>query len=288
MATTIPAKRAGEFELPVLGLGTWQMGGRYERDPGSDDARDVAAIRAALELGIRHLDTAESYAAGHAEELVGEAIRGFNRGELVLTTKVSSEHLRYDDVLRAAEGSLKRLGVDYLDLYLIHGPNPQVPLTETMRAMDELTDRRLVRHLGVSNFDSALLAEAQRWAQYRIVSNQIHYSLTARAFEENGTLPYCRDHDVIVTAYRPLGKGDLTLHGKPLVDELAVKYGKTPAQIALNWVIGKPNVVALFKTSNIRHLEENLGALGWALEPEDAARLDSEFPRGETMYVPAR
>jgi diketogulonate reductase-like aldo/keto reductase len=283
---SIPAKQTEDFSLPALGLGTWQMGGRYERDPNNDDERDVDAIRYAIRSGIRHIDTAEIYAAGHAEEIVAQAIKGTPREELFITTKVSDEHLRYDDILRACEGSLNRLGAAYIDLYLVHAPNPAIPLQETVRAMDALVESKLIRFIGVSNFHVPLLEEAQSYAKHKIVNNQIHYALYARAFEENGTIEYCQKNDIIVTAYRPLGKGKLTQKGNSRIDALAVKYGKTPAQIALNWLVQKPNVVAIFKSSNADHIRENLGAIGWQLSEEDTKELDAKYPRGETMYVP--
>lgn len=284
--TEIPKKQAGDFALPVLGLGTWRMGGVEERDFSNDDERDIAAIKAAIELGLTHIDTAEFYAAGHSEELVAQAIAGFDRENLFITSKVYPSHLRYDDVIKAAKKSLKRLGIRKLDLYLIHHPNPGVPLSETMRAMDYLLENELTRFIGVSNFDVPLLQEAQSHTKYKIVNNQIHYSLLARGYEENGTLEYCCENKILVTAYRPVGKGDPNFLGHPLLGEIAKKYGKTPAQVAINWVINKPNIVALVKTSNIEHLKEDLGALGWRLLEEDEKELDEKFPRGETINLP--
>lgn len=251
----------------------------------NDDARDIEAIHQAIEAGITHIDTAEQYAAGHAEELVGEAIRNFPRESLFITSKVMSRHLSYDEVIAAARRSLTRLGIGHLDLYLIHGPNRTVPLAETMRAMDYLLENEMTRFIGVSNFDKPLLEEAQYHTKYKIVSNQIHYNLQARAYEENGTLDYCKSHNVLVTAWRPLAKGEFAQSQNPLLQELANKYGKTTTQVALNWVTSQPNVVTLVKTSNPLHLEEDLGALGWQMTEADMRNLSMNFPRKETLYV---
>ncbi len=285
MKREIPIKTAGEFSLPVLGLGTWAMGGRYARNPFNNDQRDIAAIREAVKQGVTHIDTAEIYAGGHAEELVGEAIKTFDRSELFLTSKVSGDNLQYDRVIESAKESLKRLGVKQIDLYLIHWPNIHAPLKETMRAMDYLLENEMIRHIGVSNFSPKEIAEAQSHTKYRIVNNQIHYSLTARGHESTGTLEYCRKHEILVTAYRPIERGGLV--EAPILQELLAKYQKPPLVIALNWVINKPNVIAIFKSSVPAHLEENLGALGWSLDEEDEKFLDDNFPKGETMGVGA-
>jgi len=268
----IPTKKLDSgLEFPVLGLGTWQMG-------HGDDERDVAAIRAAIERGITHIDTAEGYASGHAEELVARAIEGVDRSQLFLVSKVAPAHLRRDDLLRSAEASLERLATDYLDLYLMHHPNPSIPLPETMAAMDELVERGKIRHVGVSNFSVERLHEAQEAAKNPVVANQLHYNLVYREPERSGLLDYCRENDVMLVAWRPVELGVLTRRGTPILDELAEKYGRTPAQIAINWLIAQEGVVTIVKTSSPEHLEEDLGAVGWELDPYDVERLREEFP----------
>ncbi len=283
----IPSKKAGNFELPVIGFGTWRIGGSYEPDFTRDET-EMAAIKAALEMGITHIDTAELYGAGHTEELIRKALRGFDRSLLFITSKVLPQHLRYDEVISACKASLKRLGVEKLDLYLIHAPNPNVPLKETMQAMDFLVDEGLTSYLGVSNFSKELIEEAQSYAKHKIVNNQIHYSLSAREFEDDGTLEYCLKNQILVTAYRPLGLNMLGGIKLQFLENLSSKYQKTPAQIAVNWVINKPNVVTLIKASSPRHMAENMGALGWRLEKEDEIWLDHEFPRAEMIHGPRR
>lgn len=273
-----------DTKIPALGLGTWSIGGGRMRDT-SHDKEYIQAIKTAVELGISHIDTAEMYGKGHAEEVVGEAIKDFNRENLFITTKVLPEHLSYDDVIAAARRSLQRLKTRYIDLYLIHIPNPQIPLQETMKAFDFLHDKELIKFIGVSNFTVKQLQEAQKCTQNPIVTNQIEYSLLVRnrgneylSDMESTVIPYCREKDIIVTAYRPLARGKLTQSGFKVLDQVAEKYNKTRAQIAINWLISKENIIAIAKTTNIQHLKENLGALGWRLAQEDVHRLDNQFP----------
>ena len=264
------------FSLPVYGLGTWQMGGRGEADHSNDEA-EIAAIKAAIGHGITHLDTAESYGAGHSEELIGEAIKGYDRSGLFIASKVSAWNQGYDDLLRSCEASLKRLGTDYLDLYMPHRyPEPGIDITDTMRALDRLVDEGAVRNMGFCNLTVNRFEEAQKHATNKLVCNQLEYSLQFREAERRGIIEYCQKNDVMIVAWGPLGKG--TMERGSILQEMAEKYGKTPYQIALNWLITQQNVVTIPKTTQVAHLEENLGALGWELSPEDLARLTKDFP----------
>lgn len=264
------------FSLPAFGFGTWKMGGGTERDPANDDARDVAAIRRAVDAGVRHIDTAELYAAGHAEELVAQALDGVSRSAVFLASKVMPGNLRHDDVLRAAEGSLRRLKTDYLDLYLIHHANPDIPLEETLRALDSLVDDGRVRAIGVSNFAVERLRRARALARHPIVCNQVHLNLAVREADVSGLSAYCRDNDVLLVAWRPVQN----VAGDPpaILRDMAEKYGKTPVQVAINWVLARTKTAVIVKTTHAERLEENLGALGWSLTPEDAERLTREYP----------
>ena len=273
---TVPWKTiAGGFSMPVLGQGTWRLGGVSERDPKNDDARDVAVIRRALDAGLTHIDTAEMYAGGHAEELVGEAIRGVERSRLFLTGKVWKSHLGGDGPLRAAEASLRRLGVDAFDLYLVHQVNPEIPLKETIRAMNRLQREGLARNIGVSNFSLDRLKQAQALSEVPIVANQLHYNLQVREIELSGLLDFCQKTGVMVIAWRPLRGVDCSV---PLLTELAARYGHTPRQLALNWLISQPGVVTIVKASDPLHLAENVGAVGWRMAEEDVERLRGEYP----------
>ncbi len=273
--------KTGE-SVAAIGLGTWNMGGRESPDY-RDDERLIEAIRYAVELGMNHIDTAEMYAAGHAEELVGEAVKQFSRDEVFIATKVWPSNLRYEDVIRSCRRSLERLQLKYVDLYMVHWPNPRIPLQETMKAMENLVKDGLIRYIGVSNFDVELLEEAMNaLKREEIVANQVEYSLEAREVERE-LIPFCERNGITVTAYTPLGKGRIPAEAasnKPrgkILAEMAQRYGKTPVQIALNWVIWRPNVITIPKAARKEHLEENAGAAGWRLTEEDYKRLSAAY-----------
>ena len=265
-------------KLPAIGMGTWEIGGDRERND-SHDKESIKAIRKAIELGIYLIDTAEMYGAGHCEEVVGEAIKPFPREKLFVVSKVWHNHLHHDDVIKAAENSLKRLQTDWIDLYLIHFPNPEVPLIETMQAMEKLVERKLIRFIGVSNFYISEVEEAKsHLSQNEIVANQVDYSLLVRG-RERDLIPYCQKNRITVMAFKPLARPSAEggLPQNEFLREIGKKYGKTPAQVALNWLISKEPVIAIPKAINLGHLEENTGATGWALAQEDLESISTHF-----------
>jgi len=257
-------------KIPVLGLGTWNMGGGM-RANFDKDTEIIEIIQNAIQLGFTHIDTAEIYGNGHTEELVGQAIKGFERRHLFITTKVSASNLKYQDVWIALEGSLKRLGTDYIDLYLIHWLNHQIPLEETFRALNEVVARGMVHYLGVSNFDLEHLKKAQELSATPIVTNQVPYSLKDRSYDSNGVLRYCQETSCLLTAYSPLKGGVLS---SSVVRRIAQQYGATPAQVALSWLIRQPKVITIPKSAKTKRLQENLGALDLHLAKEDLEKLD--------------
>ena len=267
------------FSLPVLGMGTWLFGGRETRDPANDDAGQIAALQAGIAAGFSLIDTAEYYAGGYAETLTGRAIAGYPRAGLFLTSKVWKTHLKRDDVLRAAENSLRRLGTDYLDLYLYHQVSEQVPLEETIGAMNELVERKLVRYIGVSNFAPTRLERAMRASSVPIVLNQVHYSLKFREPESSGLLDFCREHDVLVQAWRPV-RGVETC---PLTEELCRKYELSLHQLALAWLMSQKNIGTITAMKNPAHLPENIRAAETVLAEPDVERLRQEYP--DVNYV---
>lgn len=263
-------------KLPVIGQGTWRLGGAMTPDYTQDEIA-LNAIRTAIDLGYTHIDTAEMYGQGHTEEIVGEAIRDFSRGDLFIASKVWKVTMRYQDTMQALDRSLKRLGTDYLDLYLIHRPNRDIPLHETFRALNRLVEDGKVRHLGVSNFNLEQLKGAQALADTPLATNQVPYNLHKRTYVVNGVLKYCQEQGILLTAYSPIDRGHLV--DDPTVNEIAEKYNATPAQIALNWLICQPNVIALPMSTKRTHLEENLGALELELSEDDIKLLDTiELP----------
>ena len=273
----IPTKKLKSgFGLPVYGLGLWQVGGKWEADTSSDE-QEIAAIINALDAGITHVDTAESYSNGHAEELLGKAIKDYDRNKLQIATKVSRSNQSYDNLLRSFQASLNRIGTDYIDLYLLHQyPDIGIPIADTMRAMDRLVSEGVVKNIGVCNMSMNRFKEAQKHTSHKLVCNQVHYNVQFREMEEQGVLKYCQENDILLVAWRPLQKG--MLPKSPLIDNLSKKYNKTPSQIAVNWLISQDHVVTLSKTSNLQHLHENLGAIGWTMEPNDVELIRKDFP----------
>ncbi len=275
----IPIKKLNNgFEIPVLGFGTWLMGGRMEKIDNYDESQDIKAIKKTVELGGFRFDTAEMYANGYSEEILGKALKGYDRSKLFITSKVSPENLKYEDVISSCKKSLARLQMDYLDLYLVHIPNSNIPIGETMRAFDYLKDKGLVKNIGVCNFKVERLKDAQSNTKNKIVLNQVHYNLIFREPVLKGVVEYCQNNDIFIEAWRPIQHGCLTKKGIDIVDKLCEKYKKTPSQIAINWLISQKNVITLTKTSKIEHLEEDLGSVGWNMEDKDIQLLLIDYP----------
>lgn len=259
--------------FPKLGLGTWYMG-----DAASEFEREVAAVRYAMERGIRLIDTAEMYANGGAENVVGAAIKGFAavpREDLFIVSKVLPSNAHYDDVIAACEGSLNRLGTGYIDLYLLHWRGA-APFSETLDAFETLRASGKIRYAGVSNFDAGDMNE---WLNCdgggTLASNQILYNLGRRGPEWD-VLPLCKERGVPVMAYSPLEQG--RLQGDPALSQIAERHGASDLQVALAWVLAQDNVVAIPKSVNHAHIDQNIAALDITLDAADHALLNAAFP----------
>src|SRR3989344_4770345 len=263
-----------KVKIPALGLGTWKIGGGLIADHSHDDYY-ISIIRYAASLGITHIDAAEMYAGGHAEELVGEAIKKFNRQNFFITTKVSPQHLNYDQILKSCELSLKRLQTNYIDLYLIHWPNPQANMNNVMAAFDRLVVTKQIKFIGVSNFSVRQLADAQKYAQNKIVCNQVEYNLL-NLEPEKELLPFCQKEKIILTAYSPLAQGAIGRRFD-LINRLSQKYSKTPVQITLRYLMDQPQVIVIPKAASRQHLDEIAGTLGWHLEKSDIEQIRKKF-----------
>ncbi|KUO91101.1 MAG: aldo/keto reductase [Thermocladium sp.] len=267
------------IKIPVIGLGTWGIGGGFWIPDCSNMDSMVKLLREAINMGYTMIDTAEMYGGGCSERIIGEAIKGFPRNDLFIISKVWPTHARHDDVLKSAKASMERLGT-YIDLYMIHWPARDVQIRETMQAMEELVDEGVIRHIGVSNFDVVELEEARRsLTKYGIVADEVRYNLLDRDAERD-LLPYAEREGITIIAYSPLGTGAILRPGSKeykLLEEVGSKYGKTPAQVLLNWVIRKPNIVAIPKAARLEHMRENMGAIGWKLDDDDVKKLDSLY-----------
>jgi diketogulonate reductase-like aldo/keto reductase len=260
----------GSGAVDAIGLGLWAFGGGTAPDYRRDDA-DLAAIHNAIAIGYRHFDTAEYYANGHSEELLGRALRDYQRSDFFITTKVSPSHIRYADLLAACDRSLKHLQTDYIDLYLIHWPSETIPLDESMRALNHLVSAGKIRHVGVSNFDLPLLQEAVDLCDTPLATNQVHYNVLHREYIQNGVIPYCQQQGILVTAYSPLLDNVLA---HQTVQAIAQQHKATPAQVALQWLIQQPHVITIPKSSNQLRQQENWDAGGITLSAKDIRQLD--------------
>jgi diketogulonate reductase-like aldo/keto reductase len=248
--------------MPALGQGAWYLGDRPERR-----AREIAALRLGLDLGLSLIDTAEMYGNGASERLVGEAIAG-RRDDVFLVSKVLPHNASRDGTVAACEASLRRLGTDRLDLYLLHWPGPH-PLPETVAAFEELVAAGKVRHWGVSNFDLDELPDGA------VAADQVLYNLSRRGIEHD-LLPACRQRGLPIMAYTPIEQGRILGHSA--LRRIARRHEATPAGIAIAWVLRQDGVVAIPRTGNPEHVRDNRAALDIRLTDEDLAELDQAFP----------
>ncbi|MBO9546648.1 aldo/keto reductase [Caulobacter sp.] len=256
MSKLVPAVRSGDVLMPALGFGTWQL----------ENGTAVPLVEKALEVGYRHIDTAQIYGN---ERDVGAGIRnsGVKRDEIFLTTKVWIDQFRDGDLQRSAEKSLEKLGLDHVDLLLLHWPKPEVPLAETLKALNEVRSRGLTRAIGLSNFPSALLAEAAQLSEAPIATDQVEFhpylslkTLKAKA-DALGTS---------ITAWSPLAQGKVA--NDPVLVAIGKAHGKTPGQVTLRWII-QQGVIAIPRTSNPKRIEENFDILDFELSADEMASI---------------
>lgn len=260
--------------VSTIGQGTWYL----ERARKADA---ITALQRGIDLGLRHIDTAEMYGSGTAEERVGEALRG-RREEVFLVSKVLPSNASRKGTIKACDDSLRRLGTDYLDCYLLHWRG-SFPLAETFAAFDELKRAGKIRSFGVSNFDEDDLSEAfDLLGPGKLACNQVLYHLHERAIE-HAVLPWCEKHNVAVVAYSPFGHNDFpTPHsaGGTMLAEIAAAHGATVRQVALAFLAHRGSVFPIPKASLPAHVVENAGAARLELTTDDLAKLDKAFPRG--------
>lgn len=268
MTTPLVRLPSGD-KIPIVGAGTWDIGGDTVRD----------SVRAALDAGYTHIDTAEGY-MNEAE--IGEVVADHDREEMFLTSKILPSNLNYDSVINSCEASLEKLGTDYLDLYLIHWPNPAISLRETLNAMEQLHDQGMVRNIGVSNFSAYQLSCAHHVSDIPIAVNQIEFHPW---LQRPDLFDYCRETETVIEAAAPLARTEVL--GGETVQDLAEEYGKTSAQIVLRWGVEK-GIVVMPKSTSADHIQGNIELFDWELDESDHQRLD-EIDRDQPVYdTPAR
>jgi diketogulonate reductase-like aldo/keto reductase len=253
----VPDIEANGARIPALGLGTWTL-----RDEACSDA-----VQWALAAGYRHIDTAAMYGN---EDAVGAGLRasGLDRDAVFVTTKVWHSDLAPDDLRRSAEASLKRLGLSQVDLLLIHWPNRDIPLADTLRGLNDAKRQGLARHIGISNFSARLVEEAVRLSREPLTVNQCEYH---PYLDQGRVRAACRAHGLAFTSYCPLGKGDLIRN--PVIRSVASTHGKTPAQVVLRWHVQQPATIAIPKSGNRMRIAENLDIFDFALSDEEMRRI---------------
>ncbi|BDG33604.1 aldo/keto reductase [Parageobacillus thermoglucosidasius] len=261
--------------VPCIGQGTWHMGEKPQ-----EKAKEIKALQLGIELGMKVIDTAEMYGNGASERLVGEAIKG-RRDDVFLVSKVYPHNAGLDKISTACENSLKRLGTDYLDLYLLHWRG-RIPLEETIEGMERLRKEGKILRWGVSNFDTDDMEELWNTTNgSNCATNQVLYHLGSRGIDFD-LLPWHREHHVPIMAYSPLAQGGALrkqLLTDPIVNEIAKKYNVKPLQIALAWTIRTNDVIAIPKAGQEQHVLENAEAAAIELTQEDLKRLDEAFPK---------
>lgn len=265
-------------ELPPIGQGTWNM-----PESGAKRKEAQRAIRRGIELGMTHIDTAEMYGAGRVEEVLGEAIRGIPRERLFITTKVLPSNANYEGTLGAAERSLRRLGLEYVDLFLLHWPGSH-PLEATMRAFDKLVEDGKARFVGVSNFEVPEMSAAASYLRgARLACNQVLYHLCERGIEHE-LLPEAQRRGIAIVGYTPFGRGAYLRLGarrRETLERIARKHGATVRQVALAFLTRNQALFTIPKAARVEHVEENAGAGEIELDQQAVAEIDAAFPRGD-------
>ena len=300
-------------KISRIGIGVWQASDLWK----GDDEQIARAITRSHELGVNLVDTAEAYGNGHSEQVVGRALRDIGREEFVVASKVHGADLRFDELQRAAAASMNRLGIKEIDLYQIHWPDPweQIPLKETMKALEKLYTEGKIRAIGVSNFAVRDLEEARSLlSRTDIVSNQVRYNFLQRDVEEE-VLPYCRKNNITILAYSPLAQGALT--GKydrghvpngdirdenklfapkniqqiekvnAVLSSIARRHGNSVSQVALSWLLANQIVVPIPGAKNEAQAEENVGSTKYQLSNAELLELDTAYELVNIDYLPS-
>ncbi len=258
--------------VPAIGQGTWHLG--QGRHPGDVEEE---ALRTGISLGMTLIDTSGNYGNGRSEQFIGHAIAG-QRDRIFLVSKVEADEVSGEGIARACKASLARLGTDYLDLYLLHAPVPSAQFSGVVAAFEKLRAAGKIRAWGVSNFDAAQMEDLFRVPNgNRCATNQVAYSLQNRRIERD-VLQWCKQHDMPVMAYSPLGGDNSRLTGNDTLAQIGAMHGCTAAAVALAWVIRSGNVIAIPESGSPAHAKENAVALSTSLTPQDLQTLNAAYP----------
>ncbi len=266
--------------IPVLGYGTWLIGGDHKgKDPNNDDVGQIKSIQFAIDNGLRLIRTAHNYADGYCEELVGKAIHKYDREKLFLVSAANQKFaVDKDSIIKIAENSLKSLKSDYFDLFIIGAINPETSVKSILDGLMWLKENGYTKEIGVSNYRLPELKAAHDYLKDNLVYSEMHYNLIVREPEICGALEYCQNNNIVLSAYRPLQLGQLSKPGIVILDGMAKKYNKTQSQIALKWLISKKGVITMMKALKPEHILNSIDLFDWEITQEDLDKLSREFP----------
>ncbi len=282
-------KNKNGFAMPVLAFGTWGYGGYFEPDLKSSKAFWVNHVKKVLDQGLTHLEVGELYAQGYTEEIVGEAIKSYNRKDLMIDVSVDAIDMGYPQIVKRCHDSLKRLGIECIDTYFLHtAPLPETPLESIVKGLNELLETGKIKNIAVSNFCWQDIDVLKKELKKPILYAFAHYNLIFREPEKSGLLEYCQKNDIFLACARPLQPNfeysETNLHPLyekghyPILDSMAEKYNKTNAQIAFNWLLHQKNVFVFSKVTSEKHLQEFIESSNFKISDSDFENLKNNFP----------
>lgn len=271
--------------ITKIGLGTWLLGGDVTEDVNNDDKKDISAIIYAIEHGINHIDTSESYSGGKSEKLIGLAIKGFNRKDLFIATKVREWNLNYDDIINSCKQSLERLQTEYIDLYYIHKQSSSANVIDICNALNYLLNEGLIKNVGLSNVGIDTIKLYNKYLVKKVYAVQNQYNLVCRESQSKGIIDYCTKNNIKFISWRPIllsyPNCEDPMYSKgtfPILDKMADKYNVKCVQIVAKWLLQQKNVYIIFKSNNCNHIQEIIDTENFQLSQADWDELNTDFP----------
>lgn len=265
--------------IPKISLGTYMLGGGMIRDVNNDDDGQIESLKYGIDSGLTHIRTAQNYAEGHCEKLVGRAISSYERSSLFLTVAVNENFgVDEDTIIKELSGSLARIGTDYVDLFIIGGVNPRVSQKLIAKGLGRAKELGLTKDIGTSNYRLAEFMYLNELLNGQLVYNELQYNLIIRESELDGMKEYLTEHGIILGAYRALQQGQLSKSGISIIDQLSSKYHKSPSEISLKWLVNSKLTLPIVKSSNRKHLDEIASIFDWEMSRGDHDLLSKNFP----------